>query len=82
MREFFVEEEQLYLPPNRDLTAKFCRQILSGEKELIEIYQIKQSINVPQDSQIKTSVLWEKVKNDPLIKKHMPDYTKKQTPAR
>ncbi len=47
MREFFVEEEQLYLPPNRDLTAKFCRQILSGEKELIEIYQIKRSINVP-----------------------------------
>jgi len=25
MREFFVEEEKLYLPPDRDLTSKFCR---------------------------------------------------------
>ena len=65
MREFFVEEEKLYLPPNRDLTAKFCRQILAGDKELFEIYKINRSINVPQDSQIKTSILWQKVKKDP-----------------
>ena len=25
MREFFVEELQMYLPPDRDLTSKFCR---------------------------------------------------------
>jgi hypothetical protein len=25
MREFFVESEKLYLPPDRDLTSKFCR---------------------------------------------------------
>ena len=25
MREFFTEEEKLYLPPDRDLTSTFCR---------------------------------------------------------
>ena len=24
MREYFVEVEKMYLPPSRDLTAKFC----------------------------------------------------------
>jgi hypothetical protein len=24
MREYFVEVEKMYIPPSRDLTAKFC----------------------------------------------------------
>ena len=52
MREFFVEEEKLYLPPDRDLTSRFCRQVLSGEKDLLHIGAINRTIGVPNDSEI------------------------------
>ena len=41
LREFFVEVAGLYVPPDRDLTAKFCRKVLSGEKELFTLADVK-----------------------------------------
>ena len=43
---------------------------------------INRTVGVPQDSEIKTSILWSKVKNDQDIVKYMPDYTQKKTPNR
>ena len=47
LREFLVEVEGLYVPPDRDLTAKFCRQVLAGEKELFSLGAVKKTIGVP-----------------------------------
>jgi len=82
MREFFVEEEGLYLPPDRDLTSAFCRKVLAGEKQLIHIGKVNRSIGVPQDSEIKTEILYNKIKDDPEITKFLPDYSEKKIPNR
>ena len=82
MREFFVEEEKLYLPPDRDLTSKFCRQVLAGEKELFHSGAINRSIGVPNDAEIQTKILWDKVKNDRDITRYLPDYSEKKVPNR
>ena len=47
MREFFIDDNNEYLPPDRDLTAEFCRQVLAGEKDLLHEGLVKKVANVP-----------------------------------
>ena len=82
MREYFVEREKMFIPPSRDLTAKFCRQILSGEKDLLYLHQVKFLDDIPQDSEIKTKVIYDKIKNDKDVTMYLPDYPEKKTPSR
>ena len=41
MREFLINAGGFYCPPSRDLTAKFCKDILSGNKKLLKSSQVK-----------------------------------------
>lgn len=53
-KEFMQECLGLYLPSDKVLTSKFMRQIIGGEKEAIEIKDLKVSANVPQLSALRT----------------------------
>ena len=35
LKEFLIEELGLYVPSDRDCSARFFRQVLSGEKHLL-----------------------------------------------
>ena len=58
MREYFVEVEKCYLPPSRDLTARFCQQVLSGAKDLLYLHEVRFLDDIPQDSELKTMKIY------------------------
>lgn len=82
MREFLGETMQLYLPSRRDLTAKFCRKVLAGDKELLHKTSVLFLEDIPQDSELKTTILYDKVKVDKDINLYLPDYPPKKIPNR
>jgi hypothetical protein len=56
--------------------------VLAGEKDLLHIGAINRTIGVPNDSEIRTQILWNKVKNDEEITRFLPDYSEKKIPNR
>ena len=41
MREFFYNAGGYYCPPKRDLTARFCKDVLQGKKKLLKLNEVK-----------------------------------------
>ena len=37
MRDFFVNTGKFYVPPQRDLTSTFCKDVLAGKKKLMKL---------------------------------------------
>ena len=78
MKEYFVEACGEFAPPLVHLTAEFCRQILSGEKKLLSLHEVKHCIDFPKDLEVTAKILWLCVKDDPSIMCYMPNLSDKQ----
>ena len=78
MQEYFVEACGEFAPPLVHLTAEFCRQILSGEKKLLSLNEVKHCIDFPKDLEVTAKILWLCVKDDPSIMCYMPNLSDKQ----
>ena len=47
LRDFLINKGKFYVPPQRDLTSKFCKEILSGEKKLLKLKDVLWVEEVP-----------------------------------
>ena len=45
--DFFQNHLELYCPPLREMTAKFAKQVLCGDKLLLEQSEVKRVVSVP-----------------------------------
>ena len=48
MRDFFINQGKYYVPPKKDLTSAFCRDILAGKKKLMKLNQVLWVEEVPR----------------------------------
>ena len=62
MREFLTNKCKLYCPPIRDLTEKFCENILSGKKKLLKVSKVKWiEFIVPKIPEFSAKNIWTNV---------------------
>ena len=47
-----------HCPPNRDLTKKFTKEILSGKKKLLKLTEVSWVENVPLWPEFSAKALW------------------------
>ena len=47
LRDFFVNQCKLYAPPQREMTAQFCRDILRGKKKLLKQSEVQRVEEIP-----------------------------------
>ena len=58
LREFLVNTCHYHCPPNRDLTKKFTKEILSGKKKLLKLTEVNWVENVPLWPEFSAKALW------------------------
>ena len=54
---------QLYVPPKLMVNKDFIRQILSDEKELMEVDAVKQ-VNMPRYDELSVKEFWPKIQGN------------------
>ena len=74
-------EGNIYLPPKRDITQKYLRKLLHGEKLYIKWSEVI-VINVPQYSGLRVKDLLNFAKSQFEIEKFLPDYDYNKDPNR
>ena len=62
---------QLYLPPDNMLNKDFLKEILTEEKNLLKLDQVKR-INVPLYDELSVVKLWPMMQTDEQFMRHFP----------
>ena len=58
MRDFFINSGKYYVPPIRDLTSAFCRDILAGKKKLMKLSSVLWVEEVPHWAEFSSKKIW------------------------
>ena len=71
-----------FVPSMRDLTCKFCRDVLAGKKKLLKAVNVKWVEQVPNWKEFTTRSVWNNVKGNKKMTIYFPDYGAKRLPER
>ena len=80
MRDFFINQGKYYVPPKKDLTSAFCRDILAGNKKLMKLNSVLWVEEVPRWPEFTAKKVWAKGQNNPAFKLYFPDYPNNSYP--
>ena len=72
--KYFSESLQLYVPPEKMINKDFIKQVLSEEKQFLEIKKVK-FVNVPHYDELSVKKFWPRVQTDRDFMRYMPDPT-------
>ena len=74
-------EGDIYLPPKRDVTQKYLRKLLHGEKLYVKWSEVK-AINIPQYEGLTVNDLIKFAESEFDINKFLPEYDYDKVPNR
>jgi len=82
LMEFFERHCLKYLPPEREMTMDFARDILSGKKHLLDMKDVRWITKAPQYKGLNVKYIWSCVVGKQHIMKYFPSYTGKKIPTK
>ena len=71
-----------YVPPKRELTMEFARNILSGEKKLLDLEKVNWIQDIPQIKGLSTQRMWNELRNDKTVIMYFPNYSRTRLPSK
>ena len=80
VREILLNKGTKYLPNERDFSAKFGIQVLTGKKFLLDLSKVKYIHGVSRYNELSAKRIWYELKKDPNIRKYFPDMTGTRVP--
>ena len=60
MRDFFTNSGKYYVPPKRDFSLTFCKDILAGRKKLMKTSNIRWVAAIPYWPEFTVRAVWER----------------------
>ena len=69
--KYFSETLQLYLPPEKSCNKDFFKLVLTGEKKLLELKQVK-FVTVPKYDELSVKRFWPMLQSDETFMQYMP----------
>ena len=82
LMEFFERHCSKYLPPAREMTMEFARDILSGKKHLLDMKDVKWVTKAPQLKDLNVKYIWSVIRRKQHLMKFFPSYTGKKFPTK
>ena len=72
---YFRHQLQLYVPPDKMLNRDFIKQLLTEEKKLLELGEVRH-VQVPRYDELSVKTFWPLMHPDAAFMRYMPDPTK------
>ena len=73
--QYFRHQLQLYVPPEKMLNRDFIKQLLTEEKKLLELREVRH-VQVPRYDELSVKKFWPLMHPDAAFMRYMPDPTK------
>ena len=71
---YMTNQLQLYVPPEKMLNRDFIKQLLTEEKKLLELREVRH-VQVPRYDELSVKKFWPLMQPDAAFMQYMPDPT-------